>query len=205
VLFHYHFWTPHLEEMEKFYEDLGFRVNQRVGKYKGTFQTFNPPLSWDEFRDQGIIFRIIEMKKGNVNISFGFGKRIMFDHIGFLVTNEEKSKICENANLLNWKVELGERRTFITTPYQFLIELQTHLDAVDGDGKIAEIDKMVISTPIEGLEEDLEMLFGKKVLEIQSTIEEPVMLKEVKLSLVNKNDIIDPNGVQINLDSGAES
>ncbi|MDQ1145960.1 hypothetical protein QE429_002787 [Bacillus sp. SORGH_AS 510] len=75
MLFHYHFWTPNLEEMENFYLNQGFRVSQRLGKYKGEFQSFNPPLSWDEFREQGVLFRIIEMKKGNVNISFGFGKR----------------------------------------------------------------------------------------------------------------------------------
>lgn len=198
MLFHYHFWTPYVEEMESFYKSQGFRVNQRLGKYKGTFQTFNPPLSWDEFRDQGIIFRIIEMKKGNVNISFGFGKRVMFDHIGFLVTEEEKRQICENANFLNWKVELGERRTFITTPYQFLIELQTHLDAVDGDGQKAEIDKMHIATPQKGLEQDLKRLFGREVLEIQSIIETPVMLKRVFLPTIHQKELKDPNGVFIN-------
>ncbi|MEO2076064.1 MAG: hypothetical protein ABGX20_11910 [Bacillus sp. (in: firmicutes)] len=197
MLFHYHFWTPNLEEMEKFYINQGFRVSQRLGKYKGVFQSFNPPLSWDEFREQGVLFRIIEMKKGNVNISFGFGKRVIFDHIGFLVTEDEKRKICENANSLKWKVEVGDRRTFISTPYQFLIELQTHLDAVDGDGLNADIHQMTIATSDDGLEQDLTILFGKKVPEIQNIFEDTVMLKEVILPTISEKEIKDPNGVLI--------
>jgi len=38
MLFHYHFWTPYVEETEKFYEDNGFRISQRIGKYQGDFQ-----------------------------------------------------------------------------------------------------------------------------------------------------------------------
>ncbi|MGE6256851.1 hypothetical protein ACQKCU_02900 [Heyndrickxia sporothermodurans] len=73
-----------------------------------------------------IMFRIVEVRKGIVNITFGFVKRVMFDHIGFLVSNEEKFKICKQTQLLYLHVEEGERRTFITTPYKFRIELQTH-------------------------------------------------------------------------------
>ncbi|GGB69819.1 hypothetical protein GCM10007199_40060 [Fictibacillus barbaricus] len=51
MLFHYHFWTPFVEETEKFYENNGFRISQRIGKYQGDFQMFNPPLKWDDFRD----------------------------------------------------------------------------------------------------------------------------------------------------------
>jgi hypothetical protein len=198
VLFHYHFWTPHLEDMENFYKNQGFRVNQRLGKFEGTFQPFNPPLTWDDFKDKRILFRIIEMKKGNMNISFGYGKRVIFDHIGFLVTEAEKIKICENANVLNWKVEPGERRTFINTPHQFLIELQTHMDAIDGDGKKSDISKMVIATPTKGLKQDLAVLFGQVMQEIDHIHEEQLMLKSVKLSTVMDQEILDPNGVQIN-------
>lgn len=52
LLFHYHFWTPYVEETEKFYIENGFRVSLRTGKYKGDFQTFNPPLMWDDFREK---------------------------------------------------------------------------------------------------------------------------------------------------------
>lgn len=77
------------------------------------------------------MFRIVEVRKGIVNITFGFVKRVMFDHIGFLVSNEEKFKICKQTQLLNLHVEEGERRTFIITPYIFRIELQTHEFEID--------------------------------------------------------------------------
>ncbi|MDL5376130.1 hypothetical protein ACNOIU_08090 [Exiguobacterium mexicanum] len=63
MLFHYHMWTPFVEETERFYKQLGFQVTQRIGKHDGDFTAFNPPLDWDDFRHQHILFRIIEMKK----------------------------------------------------------------------------------------------------------------------------------------------
>lgn len=92
LLFHYHFWTPHLEETEKFYVENGFRTSLRTGKYQGEYQTFNPPLEWDDFRNKPITFRIIEVRRGAMNITFGFGKKVMFDHIGFLVTKKNSIK-----------------------------------------------------------------------------------------------------------------
>lgn len=43
MLFHYHFWTPYVEETEKFYVDNGFRISQRIGRYQGEFQNFTHP------------------------------------------------------------------------------------------------------------------------------------------------------------------
>ncbi|WP_163582562.1 hypothetical protein [Gracilibacillus saliphilus] len=59
------------------------------------------------------MFRIIEVRKGKVNVAFGFGKKPIFDHIGFLVTKEEHTAICKRANQLGWNINEGERRTFI--------------------------------------------------------------------------------------------
>lgn len=193
MLFHYHFWTPHLEEMEKFYEAQGFHVYQRLGRFEGEFQSFNPPLTWDDFREKNVLFRIIELKKDNINVTFGYGKRVIFDHIGFITTDAEKEVICKNASQLGWNVELGDRRTFITTPYKFLIELQTHLDAVDGDGREPSIEKMTIATKIKGLEKDLSLLFGREV-PIQTSLEDHVTLKEVIFKEF-KQSLVDPNGV----------
>jgi hypothetical protein len=159
VLFHYHFWTPYVEETEKFYERNGFRISQRIGKYQGNFHMFNPPLEWDDFREKNILFRIIEVRKGSVNITFGYGKKITFDHIGFLVTEKEQKKICENADKMKWEVDQGERRTFITTPYQFRIELQTNKDVVDSITHPVRIQELKLETKKPGLENDLAMLF----------------------------------------------
>ena len=75
MLFHYHFWTPFVEETEKFYVENGFVISQRIGRYEGEYQKFNPPLKWDDFREKNILFRIIEARKGTINITFGYRKK----------------------------------------------------------------------------------------------------------------------------------
>ncbi|WP_144555975.1 hypothetical protein [Bacillus sp. X1(2014)] len=69
----------------------------------------------------------------------------MFDHIGFLVSEEEQGDICENAAKMNWEVDKGERRTFIATPYNFRIELQTNEDAVDSFNHQVKIQEFKIN------------------------------------------------------------
>ncbi|MDR7072439.1 hypothetical protein [Fictibacillus barbaricus] len=197
MLFHYHFWTPYLEETEKFYKDNGFRVSQRIGKYEGEFQTFNPPLSWNDFRDKNILFRIIETRKGAVNITFGYGKKIRFDHIGFFVSLEEHNKICENAITMKWLVKKGEKRTFITTPYGFRIELQINADVVDAATDIAEIEELTIVTKVRGLQNDLSTLFNTPVKNISSIAGEEVTIKQGIIKGILSTDVVDPNGVRI--------
>ncbi|MFD0829452.1 hypothetical protein ACT8ZR_28150 [Neobacillus sp. M.A.Huq-85] len=197
MIFHYHFWTPHLEETEKFYQENGFRISQRLGKYKGDFQTFNPPLTWDDFREKKILFRIIEARKGAVNITFGYGKRIMFDHIGFLVSKEEKGKISENAENMNWAVDRGERRTFITTPYHFRIELQSCVAVVDSISDNIKINKLTLETKIEGLDKGLSQLFGGPVNQIISDVGNEVMIKEAVINGFLSSNVVDPNGVKV--------
>lgn len=201
MLFHYHFWTPYVEETEKFYKNIGFRISQRIGKYQGDFQAFNPPLTWDDFRDKSIIFRIIEARKGAINITFGYGKKIKFDHIGFLVSENEQNIRCEKADKMNWTVAKGERRTFITTPYHFRIELQTSEDIVDSMNDNIKIQKLKLETKRTGLEDDLSILFGTPVKTIQSLIGDTVTITEavIKDSLPKK--LVDPNGVIISNES----
>ncbi|MFC7785338.1 hypothetical protein ACFQWC_12640 [Rossellomorea sp. GCM10028870] len=145
-LFHYHCWTDKVEEMERFYQESGFETTLRVGRYNGEMHTFNPPLNWEDFRDKDIRFRIIEMVKGQTNLTLGHGKRDMFDHIGFLVKDPEYSKVIERAKELKWKVNEGERRTFISTPWKFRIELQKRREVVTEE-KHPSIQAMEIHMP----------------------------------------------------------
>ncbi|MCM3413240.1 hypothetical protein [Metabacillus litoralis] len=197
MLFHYHFWTPYVEKTEKFYLDNGFRISQRIGKYNGDFQAFNPPLTWDDFRGKKILFRIIEARKGAVNITFGFGKKIMFDHIGFLVSEEEQGNICENAAKMNWEVDKGERRTFITTPYNFRIELQVNEDAIDSMTDNIKIEELKLETKMKGLNNDLSILFNKPINSIISEVGDEVTIKEALIKGFLSSNIVDPNGVRI--------
>ncbi|MBM7583700.1 hypothetical protein JOC86_000237 [Bacillus pakistanensis] len=196
MLFHYHYWTPYLEETEKFYKKQGFKVHQRLGKYKGEFQSFNPPLDWDDFRSKVILFRIIEMKKGLVNITFGMGKRVKFDHIGFLLSKEEHDQVCLNAQALNWGVKITERRTFITTPYGFLIELQTHTDVIELEDRTF-IKRLKILTKKKGLENDLEKLFGTPIESVASMGGEKVTIREAVIEGLPDRKTTDPNEVTL--------
>ncbi|MGD7009982.1 VOC family protein [Metabacillus sp. 84] len=192
MIFHYHYWTPNLEKTERFYSQLGFTVRQRIGKKDGTFHSYNPPLTWDDFRKEQPLFRIIEMKKGQVNVTIGFGKNVIFDHIGFLVTKDQHDTVCKKARELGWKPDEAERRTFIPTPYGFRLELQTHSDVLDtGEPAIEEIRLGVLKA---GLEKDLVYLFGRN-LSVKTELEEIPSLKEVKLSNIASGT--DPNGVLI--------
>lgn len=197
MLFHYHFWTPYVEETELFYNELGFRVSLRTGKYNGEFQTFNPPLKWDDFRDKEILFRIIEVRKGAVNITFGYGKRIKFDHIGFIVSEIEFEQICENAANMDWEINRGERRTFITTPYNFRIELQTNNDVIDSLTNKVKIESLKMEIKKDGLDQDLINLFGKRIKTIMTKIGDKVTIKEATIKELVSSNIVDPNGVKI--------
>lgn len=197
MLFHFHYWTPFVEETERFYMNQGFRVTQRIGKHEGAFQEFNPPLGWDDFRERKILFRIVEMKRGAVNITFGFGKRVMFDHIGFLVSDDEKREICERARRLGWSVDDGERRTFLAAPYGFRIELQTHEDAVDSVDDGIRVTRMQIAVKQDGLEADLSHLLPHWRGGITSVVRETCALEEVTIDGLVESDVTDPNAVRI--------
>lgn len=200
MLFHYHFWTPDVEEMERFYQEAGFQTYQRIGKSQGSFQDFSPPLTWEDFRGQAILFRIIEMRKGMINVTFGHGKKIQFDHIGFLVSPPEHDEICDRAKRLGWSVEQNPKRTFLATPYQFEIELQTDRSYVAGDSAAA-IRQMTLQLPQEGLLEDLRILFGEEIPGIRLQHGPAAMLTEVEMSgfpsPVEAATLLDPCGVRL--------
>ncbi|WP_256212927.1 hypothetical protein [Bacillus sp. OV322] len=186
-----------MEETEAFYANNGFRISQRIGKYEGDFQTFNPPLAWDDFREKKILFRIIEARKGSINVTFGYGKKILFDHIGFLVSENEQNLICKNAEKMAWDVKKGERRSFITTPYNFRVELQMNTDTIDDLANNIKIKELKLETRMKGLENDLSNLFGKPVDNIISEFGHTVTIKEAVLEGILSSNIVDPNGVRI--------
>ncbi|MTT30733.1 hypothetical protein GMB86_01730 [Terrilactibacillus sp. BCM23-1] len=200
MLFHYHFWTPFVEETEAFYKANGFRVFQRIGRYHGNFQTFNPPQNWDEFRNKTIIFRIIEMKKGSINITFGYGKKVMFDHIGFLVSDNDNQKIINKARKMNLNVQVNERRTFIGTPFGFRIELQTHKDAVESVNSPTKINKLEIATKSSNLSQFLMNLFEVDIPQIISTVGNKTTITRATFSHIELKKSLDPNGVTLQIE-----
>ncbi|PRX40394.1 hypothetical protein CLV97_11483 [Planifilum fimeticola] len=123
-LFHYHFWTDKAEAMERFYRSRKFRTALR-----------NPPLDWEDFRHRGIRFRIIEMIRSHVNVTFGYGTRDRLDHLGMLVDEEEHDAVASRARQSGMQVEESDARTFVRTPWGFRLELQRRRDVVDKEPK----------------------------------------------------------------------
>ncbi|MCY7474065.1 hypothetical protein ABES17_12495 [Bacillus safensis] len=190
-LFHYHYWTPFVEETEQAYRSLGFEVKGRFTKSG----SFHPPLTWEDFREEQPTFRIIEMRKGQINITFGYSKKVLFDHIGFLVSDEEYAQLLAQAKELNWPIQAGERRTFLSTPLRLRLELQRRTDVIE-TGTNA-LHAMTIAVP------DLSQT--PKVDQLLSPLHQPIhWQKGERLSLLNVVmtdddgvDTTDPNGVHI--------
>jgi hypothetical protein len=61
-----------VEETENFYVDNGFRISQRIGRYQGEIQEFNPPLKWDYFRKP--FFVLLRQEKELLILLFWYGK-----------------------------------------------------------------------------------------------------------------------------------
>ncbi|MFS3915781.1 hypothetical protein ACL9ST_16205 [Bacillus australimaris] len=190
-LFHYHYWTPFVEETEQTYRSLGFEVTGRFTKDGA----FHPPLTWEDFREEQPTFRIIEMRKGQINITFGYSKKVLFDHIGFLVSGEEYDQLLAQAKELNWPVQEGERRTFLSTPLRLRLELQRRTDVIETGNNA--LHAMTIVVP------DLSQT--SEVDQLLSSMKQPILWqKGERLSLLNVImtdddgvDTTDPNGVHI--------
>ncbi|HET7580814.1 MAG TPA: hypothetical protein VFK33_16165 [Bacillales bacterium] len=190
-LFHYHHWTDRVEETENFYVQNGFEVAGRFAKNG----TYHPPLVWKDFRAENPQFRIIEVRKGKINVTFGQGKKTMFDHIGYLVSEKEHEEICERARHLGWNLNIGERRTFLGTPFRLRIELQLREDAVnEADDSIQSIDIAV--NKMAGTK-DLQNLFGRPTPELRFASGKQLELKKVTIKGDQNQAITDPSGVSI--------
>ncbi|HET7656925.1 MAG TPA: hypothetical protein VFK37_01435 [Bacillales bacterium] len=190
-LFHYHHWTDCVEETEQFYTTNGFRTAGRFG----TERTYHPPLTWEDFRNEQPLLRIVEVRKDQVNVTFGRGNRPMFDHIGWLVSKNEHDVICEHARKLGWNVNSNERRTFIGTPFHLRLELQQHDDAIDtGTCEICFMDITVKETKYT---DQLPKLFGHSLPELRFQRGARLALERVVLKNMEKRRVTDPQGVML--------
>ncbi|MDR0140152.1 hypothetical protein RFW18_20525 [Metabacillus idriensis] len=132
---------------------------------KKKFEAFNAPLQWNDFRQKNIKFRIIEMVKGQTNLTFGYGKRDIFDHIGFLVDSTEYDQIIDRAKEMRWKVNEDVRRTFISTPWKIKIELQKRRDVVSEENH-TRINQLEIQLPFYNDNPSLfGTLFGQRMIQ----------------------------------------
>lgn len=190
-LFHYHYWTPFVEETEQTYRSLGFEVKGRFTKDG----FFHPPLTWDDFREEQPTFRIIEMRKGQINITFGYSKKVLFDHIGFLVSDEEYDQLLAQAKELNWPIQAGERRTFLSTPLRLRLELQRRTDVIENGN--AALHAMTIAVPDLSQTPKVDQLLSPLNQPIHWQKGERLSLLDVNMTDVDEMNTIDPNGVHI--------
>ncbi|WLD92550.1 hypothetical protein [Alkalihalobacillus sp. AL-G] len=196
-LFHYHYWTEQVEEMEQFYVENGFSVTGRFAKGK----TYHPPLTWDDFREEEPVFRIIEVRRGKVNVTFGAGKKPIFDHIGYLVNFDEHDHLCKRAEQFGWNVQKNERRTFLSTPFGLRVELQVRREVVEEED--FEIRNMLIETKkIEGLAE-FRQLFQDADGNVEFVRGKSQLLREIGIEhCCQPISIIDPCGVKLRIGKG---
>ncbi|MFP5202624.1 MULTISPECIES: hypothetical protein [Bacillus] len=190
-LFHYHYWTPFVEETEQTYRSLGFEVKGRFTKDG----SYHPPLTWDDFREEQPTFRIIEMRKGQINITFGYSKKVLFDHIGFLVSDKEYDQLLKQAKELNWPIQAGERRTFLSTPLRLRLELQRRTDVIE-NGNDA-LHAMTIAVPDLSKTPKVDQLLSPLNQPIRWQKGERLSLLDVLMTDDDGVDTIDPNGVHI--------
>ncbi|MFE5473177.1 hypothetical protein [Bacillus safensis] len=190
-LFHYHYWTPFVEETEQTYRSLGFEVNGRFTKDG----SFHPPLTWNDFREEQPTFLIIEMRKGQINITFGYSKKVLFDHIGFLVSDEEYDQLLAQVKELNWPIQAGERRTFLSTPLRLRLELQRRTDVIE-NGNDA-LHAMTIAVPDLSQTPKVDQLLSPLNQPIHWQKGERLSLLDVNMTDVDEMNTIDPNGVHI--------
>jgi hypothetical protein len=80
------------------------------------------------FGPSPILFRIIEVIRGQVNVTFGAGTRDRFDHLGLLVDEEEHDAVLIQARLAGMMVSESEAWTFVHTAWGFRLELQRRRD-----------------------------------------------------------------------------
>lgn len=121
---------------------------------------------------------------------------------GFIVSRRRIGRVMKSLDLtcaerMNWEVNRGERRTFITTPYKFRLELQTNTDVIDSMTDNIKIKELRLETKKKGLDNDLSTLFSKSVNNIVSEVGEKVTIKEAVFNGFLSSNIVDPNGVRI--------
>jgi len=136
-LFHYHHWTPLLDETERFYAEQGFTVTRPEEQ-------------------------TLDVRKGVVHLTFSHGEATQFDHFGLLVTADEQAGILTRAAALGWEVQESAQGPRIQTPWGFHIELQ--LTEAMPDADTTRLDNLILRLAggpgPEGLAEllDLEQL-----------------------------------------------
>ncbi|WP_022794390.1 hypothetical protein [Marinococcus halotolerans] len=195
-LFHYHFWTTEIEETEAFYSTHGFEVVGRFALENYRIKRYDPPLAWDNFRDKGLTFRMIEMSLGQVRVTFGAGRMNTFGYFGYRVNREEHAGILRRAKEHGWGITKKERRTFLQPSTGPKIQLDRAEELPIG-GK-EELESVLITSPEPYDSNDWQTVLGAEALVPAWQEKRAFELEKVVIQGAEKMETVqDPNGVYL--------
>lgn len=159
ALFHLHFAVPDVPEAERTLADLGLPPYRRFGRVDGE----SVALDADDPVPDGFRLRLQNAQRGAVNVTLAPGSRLQFDHFGVAVSDLEA--VVERAEAAGWSTrDSGGRRTFLTTPWRFRVEIVGETSAVArdlGSTETARLDRveLAVSEP-EPARTELEAVLG---------------------------------------------
>ena len=127
-LFHLHYNTPDVGQLESALETAGLPLYRRFGWAEDDLLALSPtdpvPAGWRLY--------VETLQQGYANLTLGLGGRFRFDHLGIYAS--EFDAIVERAEAAGWSVrDKDGRRPFLTTPWRFRIEIHPEGDDVEGE------------------------------------------------------------------------
>ncbi|WP_410765152.1 VOC family protein [Haloferax sp. DFSO60] len=145
-VFHLHYQTPDIEHATATLADHGITPNAKFGSADGESVSLSP----DETPPDEFKLRLQTNRGGSADVTLAPGPRVKFDHFGVVV--EDVAAVVERAEAHEWPVVQNERRTFLTTPWRFRIELQaadSDVVAELGDRSDCELSEVLLAVPVE--------------------------------------------------------
>ena len=134
-LFHYHFVTSRVREVEaRYIGKLGFDLVARHGRIGEDLTSYEPGISWAELDAVGFKLRLSELESGAVNVVVQPGQWPLprVDHFGLALDDDEFEGAIDRAEEADLRVqEHGGRRTFVATNVGYRIEIHPPRDWID--------------------------------------------------------------------------
>lgn len=145
-VFHLHYQTPHVSYAASVLAAHGITPTAQFGTVSGESVSLFP----NETPPEDFTLRLQTNRGGTADVTLAPGPRLAFDHFGVVV--EDVSEVVERAAEHGWNVVENERRTFLTTPWGFRIELQDAESEVVselGDRDTCSFTEISLSVPVE--------------------------------------------------------